>query len=130
MSCLPPISVHSLFPISIIISLKDKSIGGRTQLKELTGIFALDVCAYAVMSNPCHGVLRVDSARAQSWSTEEVISRWRRLFRGGVLVERFLKGEATTRAERDKVAELAAQWRERLADISGFMRCLNESIAR
>jgi S1-C subfamily serine protease len=33
MSCLPPISVHSLFPISIIISLKDKSIGGRTLLK-------------------------------------------------------------------------------------------------
>jgi putative transposase len=100
------------------------------KLKELAEIFAIDVCAYAVMSNHYHVVLRVDSARAQGWSDEEVIFRWRRLFRGGVLVERFLKGEATTRAERDKVAELTAQWRGRLWDISWFMRCLNESIAR
>jgi putative transposase len=28
------------------------------------------------------------------------------------------------------VAELTAHWRGRLSDISGFMRCLNESIAR
>ena len=54
----------------------------------------------------------------------------RMAFSGGVLVERFLKGEATTQAERDKVAELAAQWRARLSDISWFMRCLNEQIAR
>jgi putative transposase len=100
------------------------------KLKELTGVFAIDVCAYAVMSNHYHVVLRVDPARAQEWSDEEVIGRWRQLFRGGVLVERFLKGETTTRAERDKVAELTAQWRERLRDISWFMRCLNESIAR
>jgi putative transposase len=100
------------------------------KLKELAEIFAIDVCAYAVMSNHYHVVLRVDSGRAQGWSDEEVIGRWRQLFRGGVLVERFLQGETTTRAERDKVAELAAQWRERLSDISWFMRCLNESIAR
>jgi putative transposase len=100
------------------------------KLKELTGIFAIDVCAYAVMSNHYHVVLRVDSGRAQGWSDKEVISRWRQLFRGGVLVERVLQGEAVTVAERNKVAELAAQWRGRLSDISWFMRCLNESIAR
>jgi hypothetical protein len=46
------------------------------------------------------------------------------------LIERFLKGKADTQAERDKVAELAAQWRGRLKDLSWFMRCLNEQIAR
>ncbi|ABA58322.1 Protein of unknown function DUF1568 [Nitrosococcus oceani ATCC 19707] len=116
-------------------SLTGQSFEHRKQwivdkLKALAGIFAIDVCAYAVMSNHYHVVLRVDPVRAQGWSDEEVIDRWRRLFSGGVLVERFLQGETATQAERDQVAELAVQWRERLWDISWFMRCLNESIAR
>jgi len=44
-------------------------------------------------------------------------------------VERYVQGDAT-QAERDKVGELAEQWRRRLSDISWFMRCLNEFIAR
>ena len=116
-------------------SLTGRSYEHRKQwivdkLKDLAGVFAIDVCAYAVMSNHYHVVLRVDDEQAADWSDEEVIRRWRQLFSGGVLVERLLKGEATTQAERDKVAELAAQWRERLSDISWFMRCLNEQIAR
>ena len=100
------------------------------KLRELAGVFAIDVCAFAVMSNHYHVVVRVDGERAAAWPDDEVIRRWRQLFSGGVLVERFLSGEATTQAERDKVAELAAQWRARLSDISWFMRCLNEQIAR
>jgi putative transposase len=33
-------------------------------------------------------------------------------------------------AEEHKLAELTETWRERLYDISWFMRCLNEPIAR
>lgn len=99
--------------------LTGKSFGHRKQwivdkLKELAEVFAIDVCTYAVMSNHYHLVLRVDPTRAADWSDDEVIHRWRRLFSGGVLMERFLRGEATTQAERDKVAEVAGQWRERL----------------
>jgi hypothetical protein len=50
------------------------------------------------MSNHYHVVLRVGPARAQDWSDEEVIGRWCRLFRGGILVERVLKGETVTAA--------------------------------
>jgi hypothetical protein len=85
--------------------LTGKSFAHRKQwivdkFKELAGIFAIDVCAYAVMSNHYHVVVRVDPTRAadSDWLDEEVIRRWRQLFSAGVLVECFLKGEATTQA--------------------------------
>ncbi len=93
-------------------------------------VFALDICAYAVMSNHYHVVLHVDTAQAESWSEPEVIERWHRLFAGHPLTHRFLAGEGLLQAERRLVSQLVALWRTRLMDISWFMRCLNESIAR
>ncbi len=100
------------------------------KLMELNEVFAIDLCAYAIMSNHYHVILHVDADRAKNWDQDEVIERWRQLFGGGVLIERYLAGHCKTKAERDKVAELAEIWRTRLMDISWFMRCLNESIAR
>ena len=96
----------------------------------LSDVFSIDVCAYAVMSNHYHVVLRVDALAAQSWSEREVIDRWTSLFAVNVLVGRYLAGEATTKAELAKVSEFVETWRARLMDISWFMRVLNESIAR
>ena len=100
------------------------------KLKELSEVFALDVCAYAILSNHYHVILHVDADKAKSWNQDEVIERWRKLFGGGVLLERYLVGLSQTQAEFDKVTETAEVWRTRLMDISWFMRCLNESIAR
>ena len=100
------------------------------KIKELSGIYALDVCAYAVMSNHYHIVLHIDAEAAESWTDEEVIERWKKLFKGNVLIDRFLKGEIKTKAELNVVDEIITDWRSRLMDISWFMRCLNESIAR
>jgi hypothetical protein len=72
----------------------------------------------------------VDADRAKNWDQNEVIKRWRKFFGGGVLLERYLAGQCKTEAELDKVAETAEIWRARLMDISWFMRCVNESIAR
>jgi len=44
------------------------------------------------------------------------VCRWRLLFCGGALLERYIQGDAT-RAEHYKVGELAQQWRERLYNI-------------
>ena len=100
------------------------------KLQELARIFTIDVCAYAVMSNHYHLVLKINNDKAKLLSEDEVIERWMSLFNGNVLMQRYLKGDCKTQAELDKVQETIEEWRSRLYDISWFMRCLNESIAR
>jgi len=99
------------------------------RLAVLVEMFAIDLCAYAVMSNHYHVVLRVDRSRALSWSDREVAERWMMLFSGPLLVRRWLH-ESVTEAEALKAQEIIEQWRERLYDLGWFMRCLNEHLAR
>ncbi|PUB74915.1 MAG: transposase [gamma proteobacterium symbiont of Ctena orbiculata] len=89
-----------------------------------------NICAYAVMSNHYHVVLHVDTGRASEWNEQDIIERWGSLFSLPVIVERFISKDAVSNAERNAVSELIAKWRTRLQDISWFMRCLNEPIAR
>jgi REP element-mobilizing transposase RayT len=100
------------------------------RLRELQSVYAVDICAYAVMSNHYHLVVRLDRAQARGLSDEEVMDRWRRLFSLPLLVARYRAGQATTEAEREQVQCLIARWRERLCDLSWFMRSLNEHLAR
>jgi len=100
------------------------------RLRELVEVFTIDICAYAVMSNHYHLVLRVDQARSAELSDREVIERWSRLFKLPITVVRQLHGEAQTEAEARLVDDIVAQWRARLTDISWLMRCLNEHLAR
>jgi len=99
------------------------------KLAELSDVFMIDVCAYAVMSNHYHLVLKIKQEQCLQLSDEMVIQRWLMLFGGNVLISRFVKGECHSQGEIDKVNETIALWRSRLSDISWFMRCLNESIA-
>ena len=83
------------------------------RLALLVDVFAVDLCAYAVMSNHYHVVLRVDRERAAGWSDKAVAERWMRLFSAPLLVQRWLRGE-TGEADTLKALESVAQWRERL----------------
>lgn len=99
----------------------------------LSEVFAIDVCAYAVMSNHTHLVLHVAKDKAEALSTEEVIQRWHKLYKGTLLTQRYMspKLRKDFNETHIKTVELTADvWRKRLFDISWFMRALNEYIAR
>ena len=96
----------------------------------LSSVYAIDLCAYAVMSNHVHVVLRVDEKSANSLSVREVLIRWHKLHKGTLLTKSYLAGEALSEAELLSVKRTAAVYRKRLFSISWFMRDLNEYIAR
>jgi REP element-mobilizing transposase RayT len=102
----------------------------EVQLLKLAEIFAIDVAAYAIMSNHLHVVLSIDIYQANRWSNLEVIEHWHRLFNGTDVTQRFAKGERLEAHEWLTLSHTIAVYRGRLSDISWFMRALNEPIAR
>ncbi len=100
------------------------------RLALLAKAFALDVCAYAIMNNHYHLVLKVNIQCAAAWSDHEVLDHWCQIFDGPLLVQRYRTGESLGAAELARVTEFIDTYRTRLADLSWFMRCLNEPIAR
>jgi hypothetical protein len=100
------------------------------RIKLLSTIFAIDIAAYAIMSNHYHLVLKVNRDEALAYSDDEVIARWYQLYHGCVLVDRYRAGEVLDSACIFRIKEIVNEWRARLYDISWFMRNLNEFIAR
>jgi len=100
------------------------------RIKLLCSVFAVDLCAYAVMNNHYHIVIRINVDEIKQWSDKEVASRWMRVFSGSFLMHQYLTNADLTVAEQACVNNLFSIWRRRLSDLSWFMRCLNEPIAR
>ena len=92
------------------------------RLKLAADVFAIDICAFAVLSNHFHAVLRVDSERASVWTDEAVLRRYAKLFPNAARVVR----ELPRREKQERLRELRA----RLTSISWFMRVVCENIAR
>jgi len=100
------------------------------RIRVLSTLFAIDICAYAVMSNHYHLVIKLVPENAEDWSDEEVLNRWCALFKGPLLVQHHRAGVALSLAETDRLDAIIAVYRQRLASLSWFMKCLNEPIAR
>ncbi len=99
------------------------------RLALLSRVFAIDVASYAIMSNHYHLVLRVDKHRASTWDERSVAVRWGQLYTWPLPVEKYMSKNANE-VETAKAKHILQQWRERLHDLSWFMRCLNEHLAR
>lgn len=99
------------------------------RLAALVAVFSIDLCAYAVMENHYHLVLRVDRSRALGWSDEQVVSHWTEIFACPDSVRSWQEGSAGPAVAEVAKAQISI-WRERLYDLSWFMKCLNEYLAR
>jgi len=101
------------------------------RLRFLAGIFAIEVCAYAILANHWHAVLRTRPDIVASWPDLEVATRWLTLFPP----HRITKAASVAPSEEEIQAlaarpERIAELRRRLTSISWFMGRLNEFIAR
>ena len=100
------------------------------RLEELARCFAVEVAGFAVLDNHLHLLVRICPERAASWSDEEVVRRWGRLFPPrGKDRKPLAVSEAWVRA---KLADekFLRNARGRLADLGWFMKCLKEPLAR
>ena len=111
-------------------SYEHRRVWVESRLLELASVFAIDICAYVVMSNHLHLVLRIDVELAKHWSDVEVVTQWQKLFKGDSLNHDFVKGEALESYQQSIINKRVKEYRLRLMDISWFMRALNEPIAR
>ena len=103
----------------------------RDRLEFLASVFAIDCLTFSVMHNHIHLVLRSRADVVAAWSDEEVARRWLRLFPR----RRNEDGSPAvpSKPELDMILnqpEVLAERRRRLSDISWWMRCTAENIAR
>jgi hypothetical protein len=101
------------------------------RLQHLAAIFAIDVCAYAIMENHYHTILRTRPDIVADWTDREVAIRWLTLFSRHC----DMKGNPIPATEEEICAlidcrERITQLRKRLSSLSWFMGRLNEFIAR
>ena len=103
----------------------------RDRFEFLASVFGIDCLTYTVLSNHLHVVLRSRPDVVKCWSDEEVARRWWRLFPQS----KDKLGHPRDPTDSDLAMIVnnptrLAQVRERLSDISWWMRCAAEDIAR
>ncbi len=96
----------------------------QNRILHLSTIFAIKICAYAIMSNHYHLVLFIDESQAKAWDPKDVIERWKLLF------PKNAKEVLSRNLPDTTLNQKIEQWREHLMNLSWYMRCLNEPIAR
>ncbi len=95
----------------------------ESRIDHLSSLFCIDIYAYAIMSNHFHLVVRTDPHRAKKLTDSQVIRRWRAVYQ--LSPSRQPKASLST-----PPPEQIEVWRQRLGDLSWFMKALNEPIAR
>ncbi len=101
------------------------------RLRHLAAIFAIEVCAFAILENHYHTILRIRPDIVAHWPDHEVATRWLTLFpkHRDPVGNPFPPTDKQIRALAD-CPERIKTLRKRLCSLSWFMGRLNEFIAR
>jgi hypothetical protein len=100
------------------------------RLKELAEIFSIECAGFAVIDNHLHLLLRLDSRQAERWTGEEVARRWLELFPLRDVTGKALPVTGARIRHFTDEPHWVDKTRKRLANLSWFMKCLKEPIAR
>ena len=100
------------------------------RLELLCSVFAIELCSFAVLENHFHLVIRLSPpGHAESWSDDEVMSPWEKVY--GIATPIVIGlADGASPAQRAVAEEMIDVRRQRLTNLSWFMKCLNEYIAR
>lgn len=102
----------------------------RERVHKVASAFALHIYAYAIMSNHFHLIVAIDQEAARKWTNLEVARRWRMIFKGPPILQRYICGESLSSKDAYEINRLIDRYRDQLCDLSWFMRAVNEPIAR
>jgi REP element-mobilizing transposase RayT len=65
-----------------------------------SSVFAIDICAYAVMSNHVHMVFYVEVKQMQLWFDNNMAQRWHMLHKSALLTQMFVRGDILSQGQR------------------------------
>lgn len=106
-------------------SFEHRKVWIEERLHRLSECFSIAIHAYAIMSNHLHIVIQVIPELIETWSDGDIAARWLRLFPSANDDDIDLKRKRML-ADPARLSVI----RSRLSNLSWFMRCLAEPIAR
>jgi hypothetical protein len=102
----------------------------ENRLEELAQVFAISVGDFSVLENHLHVLVRLDPEQATSWSDEDVVQHWGRLFPACDRTGQPLPRTRQWIAWRLQDTAWIAEARQRLSSLRWFMKCLKEPLSR
>ncbi len=61
----------------------------QERLLFLSSVYTIDVCAFAVMSNHTHVVIKIDNQKSKKLTDKQVLQRWHKIHYGTLLTRQF-----------------------------------------
>ena len=102
------------------VSFEHRRAWIEKRILKLAQVFAIDICAHAVMHNHLHLVLHVDSEQEKKWSVPEVLNRWHQLFKGTYLTRQYQNKQPLDKFQIAMVESSAEVYKKRLQFYNKF----------